>query len=109
MTVAERRDPLVTDGDKYSLVLENERVRVLRYRDKPGEKTVEHDHPDYVMTAHSSFKRRLKFPDGRTLDVEVKAGDTAFLKAHAHIGENTGTTETDVILVELKEVKKEKL
>jgi hypothetical protein len=27
------RDPVVTDGDKYSVVLENERVRVLRYHD----------------------------------------------------------------------------
>ena len=33
------KDPLVTDGDKYSVVLENERVRVLRYHDKPGDRT----------------------------------------------------------------------
>ena len=99
---ADRRDPLVTDGDKYSLVLENERVRVLRYRDKPGDKTTPHEHPDYVMTSRSAFKRRLHFPDGRTVDVDVKIGDTMFLKGHTHVGENIGTTDTDVILVELK-------
>jgi len=95
-------DPIVTDGDKYSVVLENERVRVLRYRDKPGEKTTQHAHPDYVMVASSSFKRRLLFPEGRARDVDVKLGDVLFLKAHVHIGENTGNTDTDVILVELK-------
>jgi len=59
------QDPLVTDGDKYSVVLENERVRVLRYHDKPGDRTLQHAHADYVLYAESSFKRRLTFPDGR--------------------------------------------
>jgi hypothetical protein len=34
------QDPVETDGDKYSVVLENERVRVLRYHDKPGDRTL---------------------------------------------------------------------
>ncbi len=97
------KDPLVTDGDKYSLVLENERVRVLRYHDKPGDKTLQHAHPDYVLYAESSFKRRLTFPDGRKKEVDVKAGSVVWMKAHIHIGENIGDTNTDVIIVELKE------
>ena len=48
------QDPVVTDGDKYSVVLENERVRVLRYHDKPGDRTLQHAHPDYVLYAESS-------------------------------------------------------
>ncbi len=96
------QDPVVTDGDKYSVVLENERVRVLRYHDKPGDRTLLHVHPDYVLYAESSFKRRLTFPDGRKQEVDVKAGSIVWMKAHAHIGENIGNTNTDVILVELK-------
>jgi beta-alanine degradation protein BauB len=96
-------DPVVTDGDKYSVVLENERVSVLRYHDKPGDRTLQHAHPDYVLYAESSFKRRLTFPDGRKQEVDVKAGSIAWMKAHQHIGENIGDTDTDVILVELKE------
>lgn len=98
-------DPLVTDGDKYSLVLENERVRVLRYHDNPGEKTLQHVHPDYVVYAESSFKRRLTFPDGSRKEVEVEAGSVGWMKSHVHIGENIGGTKTDVIIVELKENK----
>ena len=96
-------DPIVTDGDKYSVVLENEHVRVLRYHDKPGDRTLQHAHPDYVLYAESSFKRRLTFPDGRKQEVDVKARSVGWMKGHIHIGENIGDTNTDVILVELKE------
>lgn len=100
---SDKRDPIETDGDKYSIVLENERVRVLRYHDKPGDRTLQHYHPDYVLYAESSFKRRLTFPDGRKQEVDVQAGSVAWMKGHIHIGENIGDTNTDVILVELKE------
>ena len=95
-------DPIATDGDKYSVVLENERVRVLRYHDQPGERTLQHAHPDYVLYAESSFKRRLTFPDGRSQEVDVKKGSFGWFKAHTHIGENIGDSDTDVIIVELK-------
>jgi hypothetical protein len=97
------QDAVETDGDKYSVVLENESVRVLRYHDKPGDRTLQHAHPDYVFYAESSFKRRLTFPDGRKQEVDVKAGSVVWTKGHIHIGENIGDTNTDVIIVELKE------
>ena len=97
------QDAVLTDGDKYSVVLENERVRVLRYHDTPGDRTLQHAHPDYVLYAESSFKRRLTFPDGQKHEVDVKAGSVVWMKGHIHIGENIGDTNTDVIIVELKE------
>ena len=33
------QDAVETDGETYSVILENERVRVLRYHDKPGDRT----------------------------------------------------------------------
>jgi quercetin dioxygenase-like cupin family protein len=97
------QDAVVTDGDKYSVVLENRRVRVLRYHDKPGDRTSQHAHPDYVLYAESSFKRRLTFPDGQKREVDVKAGSVVWMEGHIHIGENIGDTNTDVIIVELKD------
>ena len=38
-------DPTSTDPDKYKVIFENERVRVLEYRDEPGEATRPHVHP----------------------------------------------------------------
>ena len=36
---AHAADPLHTDGDKYKVRFENDRVRVLEYSDKPGDRT----------------------------------------------------------------------
>ena len=96
------RDPVVTDGDKYKIVLENERVRVLEYRDAPGQRTSPHYHPDYVLCALSSFKRKLTLSDGRTVAPEVKAGSVAWGNGQSHIGENIGDTDTHVLIIELK-------
>lgn len=95
-------DPAHSDGDKYHVVLENARVRVLRYHDVPGDKTHMHHHPDFVMHALAPFKRKLTFPDGTTKTREFAAGDTLFLQAQAHLGENVGSTPTEALLVELK-------
>ena len=96
-------DPLVTDADKYKFRIENERVRVLEYHDKPGEKTNMHDHPNFVLYALSTFKRKLTFPDGKTATRDFKAGDVIFMKGQTHIGENIGDTDTNVVIVELKQ------
>jgi hypothetical protein len=93
-------DPAKTDPDKYKVVLENDRVRVLRYHDKPGDKTTAHHHPDSVLYALSTFRRRLTFPDGKTKELSLTAGDVMWLPAQGHIGENIGTTDTEVLLVE---------
>jgi beta-alanine degradation protein BauB len=95
-------DPTETDADKYKVVFENDRVRVLEYRDRPGDRTSPHRHPDSVMYTVSSFERRL-IHDGQHRDVQLDAGRVAWLSAQEHSGENIGSTETHVIFVELKE------
>ena len=96
------KDPVTTNPDHYRTVFENERVRLLEYRDKPGDRTTLHAHPDSVMVTLSSVRRRLVSGD-RQVDVELEAGATRWLAAQEHIGETIGTTETHVIFVELKE------
>lgn len=95
-------DPTHTDPDKYKVVFENDRVRVLEYRDKPGERTSPHGHPDSVMYTLSSFERRLIHGD-RQRDVQLQAGRVNWLQAQEHSGENIGTTDTHVLFIELKE------
>ena len=95
-------DPVTTNPELYRVVMENDRVRVLEYRDKPGDRTTPHGHPDSVMYTLSSFRRRLTSGD-RSVDREIAAGTTSWLAAQEHSGENIGETETHVIFVELKE------
>jgi hypothetical protein len=95
-------DPTVTDPDKYKTIFENERVRVLEYRDKPGDRTSPHRHPDSVMYTLSSFRRRLVHGE-REAEVEIEAGSVKWLNAQEHYGENIGETESHSIFIELKE------
>ena len=95
-------DPVATNPGLYRVVMENERVRVLEYLDRPGDRTEPHGHPDSVMYTLSSFQRRLT-SGGRQVDVEMEAGRTGWLSAQQHSGQNIGDTETHVIFVELKE------
>jgi hypothetical protein len=97
------QDPVATDPTKYKKILENDRVRVLEFRDHPGDKTTRHSHPDTVVYAVAPFKRKLALGDGKTAVVEMKEGQVNFISAQTHIGENIGKTDTHAILVELKE------
>lgn len=97
------QDPVITDGDKYKVILENDRVRVLDFHDEPGQKTAQHHHPDFVLYVLSPFRRRLTLPDGKTIMREFKTGDVIWSNAQTHIGENTGLTETHALIVELKQ------
>ena len=95
-------DPAETNPDHYKVIFENDRVRVLEYTDNPGDRTTPHGHPDSVMYALSSFRRRLHAGDMQR-DVEITAGTTVWVPAQQHYGENTGETPSHSIFVELKE------
>jgi beta-alanine degradation protein BauB len=95
-------DPVATNPDHYRVVFENDRVRVLEYLDRPGDRTSPHEHPDSVMYTLSSFRRRL-YANGAERDVEMPAGATNWLPAQQHAGHNIGDTDTHVMFVELKE------
>jgi hypothetical protein len=95
-------DPVETNPDHYAVVFENDRVRVLEYKDRPGDRTTPHEHPDSVMHTLSAFRRRLHSGDAHR-DVEMPAGLTGWLPAQQHAGENIGDTQTEVIFVELKD------
>ena len=95
-------DPVVSNPALYRVVMENERVRVLEYRDRPDDRTTPHRHPDSVMVTLSSFRRRLQ-AGGEERDVDIAAETVAWLPAQQHAGRNIGDTPTRVIFVELKE------
>ncbi len=95
-------DPVVSNPDHYALLWENERVRVLEYRDAPGDETTPHRHPDSVMVTLTSFSRRLASGD-RSRDVRLAAEQAVWIPAQSHTGRNTGDTPTHTIIVELKD------
>ena len=106
LTVAARtahaQDPAETDSAHYTVLMENDRVRVLSYHDRPGDKTTMHHHPAFVLYALSDFERQLTLDDGQRVTRTFKTGDAIWMEAQTHIGENVGQTETNVLIVELK-------
>lgn len=99
---AMKLDPVTTNPELYRVLFENDRVRVLEYRDRPGDQTTPHQHPDSVMYTLSSFERRLIAGDMER-EVEIEAGTVSWLPAQEHAGHNIGSTETHVLFVELKQ------
>ncbi|MCL8250745.1 hypothetical protein AERO_05050 [Aeromicrobium fastidiosum] len=95
-------DPAVLHPEHYTVVFENDRVRVLEYLDHPGEGTSPHDHPDSVMCTLTSFDRRLAAGEHQ-VDVHLDSGSVRWLDAQRHAGLNIGTTDTHALFVELKE------
>lgn len=94
-------DPVTTDPEFYRLVFENDQVRVLEYRDQPGDATHLHGHPDSVMIPLGHFRRRLTVGD-RQVEVELEPGAVRWLDTQMHRGENIGGTPSHAIFVELK-------
>jgi quercetin dioxygenase-like cupin family protein len=101
--LASAQDPVATNPGKYRAVFENDRVRLLEYQDKPGAVTVMHHHPARLVYSLAPWKKRFRYPDGRTEVLQGKAGDAAWAEPGSHAGENIGDTEAHILIFELKE------
>jgi quercetin dioxygenase-like cupin family protein len=86
----------------YKVLLENDRVRLLEVRMKPGDSSAMHSHPACAIYPLNDTKAKFTPPDGDGMEVELKAGQALFHEAESHAVENLGTTEAHVILFELK-------
>ena len=96
------RDPAVVDSEHYTVEIEDDRVRVLRVRYAPGAKSVMHYHPAGIAIALSDARCRFSYPDGRSEDMEMKAGMVMPMPAGDHLPENLSDNSFEVILIELK-------
>lgn len=65
--------PVSSNPELYRVVMKNDRVRVLEYHDRPGDRTASHGHTDSELITLSSFRRRLIQAD-RTVEVELVDG-----------------------------------
>ena len=96
------QDPVKVSPQYYTVRFENDRVRVLEYHLKPGEKEATHSHPPGVVYVLSDATIRSAHPDGTSSEVSGKAGDVFWRDETTHTVENVGATEARAIAVELK-------
>ena len=95
------QDPVKVAPKQYSLVFENDQVRVLRAVLGPAEKTPPHDHPATVVVPLSDVVGPFTV-DGKSQEVKMVAGTPLWIGAEKHTVENPGKARVEVIVVELK-------
>lgn len=96
------QDPVKVAPNNFKVLLENDRVRVLDFHSKPGEKIGMHSHPDYVTYDVSDTKTKFTSTDGKVTERESKAGQATWRNAETHASEYIGTGDPHAVLVELK-------
>ena len=77
---ARAQDPVKVDPKHYSVVLDNDQVRILRIHYGPGEKSVMHSHPDSVAVFIEDQKAKMTYPDGKNEEVSGKKGTPSSLR-----------------------------
>ena len=95
-------DAVKIDPSHHKLEFENDRVRVLRIKLKPGDKTRQHEHPDGVAIFLTDAAAKFTLSDGKIREGGGKRGEANWAAAEKHAVENASTTAMEVILVELK-------
>jgi quercetin dioxygenase-like cupin family protein len=95
-------DPVKVDPKHYKVEFENDRVRVLRIKYGPGEKSVMHSHPESIAVFLTDTRGKFTYPDGQTEDINANAGTVQHMDAFTHLPESTMKTPFEVIAVELK-------
>ena len=96
------QDPVKLSPQYYKVLIDNDEMRVLEFRCKPGEKEAMHSHPRGFVYGLEDAKIRVSFPDGKSEESVIKKGEARWRDPLTHAVENIGTTEAHVIAVELK-------
>ena len=91
------------ESQNLTVKFENDRIRVLELRLKPGEGEGFHSHPQYLLYALSTYRVKNTAADGTSKIFERKAGDIFWGEPITHKGENVGDTEVRALIVELKQ------
>jgi len=100
--IVSAQDAVKVDPKHYTVITENDQVRILKAHYGPHEKSVMHSHPATAAVFLTDGKGQFTFPDGKTQTFNVKAGDAQYEAAVTHLPENSSDTAMDVIVVELK-------
>src|SRR4051812_37389593 len=78
------QDPVKLSPTMYKVLLENDQVRVLEFRAKPGQSEPMHSHPAMTVYDISGGRIRLTSADGKTEILDSKAGTAAWSAATVH-------------------------
>jgi quercetin dioxygenase-like cupin family protein len=96
-------DAVIADPEHYVVEFENDKVRIIRIKYGPGEKSVMHTHGPNASIIITAGSVRMTHADGTSEIVNMKVGDVAWADSQEHLPENLGDGPVEVVLVELKD------
>lgn len=99
---AQDLDSPKADPAHHKVELENDQVRIVRWRIAPHEKTALHDHPALVSVLLTDADLKLTAQDGKVTVVKAKAGTAGWRGPTVHVAENVGDRPVEGVLVEPK-------
>jgi beta-alanine degradation protein BauB len=94
-------DPKIVASNVYTVINENEKMRVVRVTFKIGEIAKMHHHPEHVVYVLKGGKLSLT-SGGKTQTIDLKEGSAVFMEAQDHEATNIGDSVVDMLVVELK-------
>ena len=100
-TMAE--DGVAADPEHYTVEFENDKIRIIRIKYGPGEKSVMHTHGPNAAVFLTSNAVRFTLPDGTSVDTTSEAGATQWSDSEEHLPENLSDETLELVLIELKE------
>lgn len=92
------QDPISVAPDKYKVLLDNDRVRVLEASAKPGDKVPKHHHGPTVQ--YSFVASKAKFTPGTVRS--FRGGQVDWSAGGTHTSEVVGSNASHALIVELK-------
>ncbi len=98
--VAFAQDAVTVAPKQFKVRAENDKVRVLEYTSKKGDKIGMHSHPAHVVYIIKAGKTKFTLPDGKTMEPGAKDGDVLLRDPVTHSQETLANVH--VIVVELK-------
>jgi hypothetical protein len=89
----------------YRVAFENDKLRVLEFTGRPGMGICGegmHSHPAHLTVVLSDWQAKATTPDGAVRDRARRLGDVFWSEAETHKVENTGKSNSRVLIIELK-------
>ncbi len=102
---AAAQDATVAQPQAYRVAFENERLRALEYRNRPGLGICGngmHSHPAHLTVVLFDGPARVREPGGSWKDITARRGHVFWSEAETHEVENLSGRESHAILIELK-------
>jgi quercetin dioxygenase-like cupin family protein len=95
------QDAMKSGVKHLTLLVEDQKVRVLRYAPSKGDKTPMHSHPSAVVYVVKGGRVKYTLPDGSSSIAELQTGKALIRPPVTHADE--ALDDVEAILVELKQ------